>query len=165
MINMKILISIVLISAVVLGTVYIYNQNSVASRQAEVREKGAEVMPFDLDKTTHIFQKTDNGGVQQVIAKDAKDGKNISLIREHLKEEADNFQRGDYSDPAFIHGMNMAGLSDLSNAYKKITITFKELPNGAQITYLTDDPELVNAIHHWFTAQTMDHGADAMDHM
>jgi hypothetical protein len=59
----------------------------------------------------------------------------------------------------------MAGLSDLSNAYKKITITFKELPNGAEITYTTSDPELVSAIHHWFTAQTMDHGTDAMDHL
>jgi hypothetical protein len=163
--NKKILILTVFVSLAGLGFIYITNQRSTESRQAEVREKGAEVMPFELDKTTHIFQKTDDGGVQQVIAKDPKDGKNISLIQEHLKEEADNFQKGDYSDPAFIHGVNMAGLSDLSNAYKKITITFKELPNGAQITYLTDDPELVNAIHHWFTAQTMDHGADAMDHM
>ena len=42
-------------------------------RLDEVAERGAHVMPFDLEKTTHIFSKTDTGGIQQVIVKDKSD--------------------------------------------------------------------------------------------
>ena len=34
-----------------------------SERQAIVAERGAEVMPFDLERTTHIFEKIGNGGV------------------------------------------------------------------------------------------------------
>ncbi|MDP1933480.1 MAG: hypothetical protein Q8K47_01175 [Nitrosomonas sp.] len=64
-------------------------------RLDEVAERGAHVMPFDLEKTVHIFSKTDTGGIQQVIAKDKADSKQISLIRLHLSQIAEEFQRGD----------------------------------------------------------------------
>ena len=31
-------------------------------RQAEVAARGAEVMPFDLDRTEHVFEKQPGGG-------------------------------------------------------------------------------------------------------
>lgn len=34
-------------------------------RLDEVAERGSHVMPFDLEKTTHIFSKTDTGGIQE----------------------------------------------------------------------------------------------------
>jgi hypothetical protein len=40
-----------------------------AERRAEVAQRGAEVMPFSLKATTHIFTKSEDGGSQQVIAK------------------------------------------------------------------------------------------------
>ncbi|MDA1028472.1 MAG: hypothetical protein O3B41_05395 [Bacteroidetes bacterium] len=57
-------------------------QSQLADRQAEVAEKGTEVMPFDLDASTHIFKKTLEGGVQQVLA-DSNDSEDVRLIREH----------------------------------------------------------------------------------
>jgi hypothetical protein len=36
--------------------------------QAKVAARGAEVMPFDLDRTTHVFTKLPDGGVQTVTA-------------------------------------------------------------------------------------------------
>ena len=56
---------------------------------------------------------TESGGVQRVIAKKASDTDQITLIQQHLKHEAERFQRGDYSDPAALHGANMPGLKDL----------------------------------------------------
>ncbi|ANB77783.1 hypothetical protein AYM40_36065 (plasmid) [Paraburkholderia phytofirmans OLGA172] len=44
-----------------------------AERQAEVQQRGAEVMPFNLKATTHIFTKSDNGGSQRVVAMDPSD--------------------------------------------------------------------------------------------
>lgn len=52
------------------------------TRLAEVAGRGAEVMPFDLERTTHIFKKLDNGGLQQVISDDG-DTAQIELIRAH----------------------------------------------------------------------------------
>lgn len=34
----------------------------------------------------------------------------VALIRSHLAEEAERFARGDFHDPAMIHGDDMAGL-------------------------------------------------------
>lgn len=59
-------------------------------------------MPFDLDKTTHVFDEQADGGRQTVIADDAGDTEQIALIREHLREEQVAFSRGDFADPAAI---------------------------------------------------------------
>jgi hypothetical protein len=42
-------------------------------RQEEVERRGAQVMPFSLERTLHIFTKTKSGGIQQVVAKDQSD--------------------------------------------------------------------------------------------
>lgn len=132
-------------------------------RQAEVAEKGAEVMPFDLDATTHIFEKNADGGLQQVIADNPADSEQIVLIRSHLAEEAERFQQGDFHDPAMIHGDDMAGLHALMMGAGQIEITYSDLPDGAQILYTTTDAELIDAIHSWFDAQVSDHGQHATD--
>jgi hypothetical protein len=135
----------------------------VADRQLEVAAKGAEVMPFDLERTTHIFSKQESGGVQQVIADDG-DAEQIALIRTHLAEEATRFSQGNFHDPAMIHGEQMPGLHELMMGANQITVDYSELPSGAQILYTTADPTLVAAIHRWFDAQVADHGAHATDH-
>lgn len=40
----------------------------LAQRRAELAERGAGVMPFDPEATTHRFELTDTGLVQTVIA-------------------------------------------------------------------------------------------------
>lgn len=132
-----------------------------AARQAEVAERGAQVMPFDLDATSHRFTKTNNGGIQAVTADDPADETQVRLIREHLLEERDNFARGDFDDPARIHGMDMPGVAELSAGYQRISLRYSEVPAGAELEYTTDDTDLVDAIHAWFDRQVMDHGADA----
>ena len=134
--------------------------DDMAERQAVVATRGVEVMPFDLERTTHIFDKQDDGGLQQVIADDADD-EQIALIRAHLAEEAERFQQGDFHDPGMIHGEDMAGLHELTMGAARIQIVYGELPDGAQIRYTTSDPALVAAIHAWFDAQLADHGDHA----
>jgi hypothetical protein len=131
------------------------------SRQAAVAERGAKVMPFSLDATTHVFDATTTGGTQRVVADDPRDGKQIRLIRQHLREEGAAFQRGDFADPASIHGKKMPGLAALQAGFERINVTYRDLPDGAQITYSTDDPALAAAVADWFDAQLRDHGADA----
>ncbi|CAE6802162.1 aspartate carbamoyltransferase [Paraburkholderia domus] len=133
-------------------------------RQAEVAQRGAAVMPFSLKATTHIFTKSDDGGTQQVIAKNPTDGVQIQLIREHLREIQTQFQHGDFSGPARTHGADMPGLAQLRAAKPgQITIAYKNIKDGGELTYRSDDPKLVSSLHVWFDAQLSDHGADAMD--
>jgi hypothetical protein len=131
------------------------------SRQEEVARRGAIIMPFDLDRTTHIFQPRSYGGVQTVIADDPTDRGQVRLVREHLKAEADEFARGDYGDPAKIHGDEMPGLQVLEENYSSIALTFEPTADGARITYRSADPMVVEALHDWFEAQVSDHGSHA----
>jgi hypothetical protein len=130
-------------------------------RQAEVAAKGASVMPFDLERTTHRFAKADTGGVQTVVADNPADTGQINLIRQHLRKETDRFSQGDYSDPGRIHGDDMPGLAALRDGAARITVTYRDDPAGGQITYTTTDPALVTALHAWFDAQVSDHGQHA----
>jgi hypothetical protein len=49
----------------------------------------------------------------------------------------------------------------LSAGAARIRVSCEPLPNGAEITFSTDDPHLITALHRWFGAQLSDHGADA----
>lgn len=156
---------ILLVGAAVLVTLgVVYGTGALSSsqsRQEAVAEKGAGVMPFDLEKTTHVFEATSNGGVETVTAEDPADAEQIFLVQEHLEEEASKFARGDFSDPAAIHGEDMPGLRELEAGTDKIEFRYAELPDGARIRYATEDSALISALHRWFEAQLADHGEHA----
>ena len=130
-------------------------------RQAEVATRGAEVMPFDLDRTMHVFAPLADGGRQTVTANDPTDANEIALIRGHLQAEAEKFRRGDFGDPAAIHGDAMPGLAELRAGASRIDVRYEDLPNGAALRYTTQDADLVRALHAWFDAQVSDHGQHA----
>jgi len=135
-----------------------------AERQAEVAQRGAEVMAFSLKATTHIFTKSDDGGSQRLIAKNPSDDVQIRLIRAHLREIQTQFQHGDFSGPARTHGTDMPGLAQLRTATPGlVSIAYKDINGGGELTYRSGDPKLVFALHVWFDAQLSDHGADAMN--
>lgn len=153
---------IMILSLLVMSPCYAVEKAS-EKRLDEVAQRGVHVMPFDLELTTHVFSKTAKGGVQKVIVKNLKDTAQIRLIREHLIKISREFQQADYSGPAKIHGENMPGLETLRNAKPdQISILYKDLPNGAEITYSTDITILITAIHQWFDAQLSDHARHAI---
>lgn len=132
-------------------------------RQHEVAQRGSMVMPFDLNATTHVFTQTAEGGVQQVLAKDPADARQIALIRAHLQDIARRFAARDFSAPKAIHGDAMPGLATLEKAAPgDLSIIYSELPAGAQIRYSTASPAVRDALHAWFNAQLGDHGSHAM---
>jgi len=131
------------------------------SRQQEVRAKGAQVMPFELAKTIHSFDKTDDGGIQRVrVRGNAPD--QVAMIRSHLQEIAQSFSSRDFEKPAHIHGTDMPGLAEMKAApASNLDVTYRALDDGAEIRYVGHTPEIVGAIHSWFDAQLRDHGRDA----
>lgn len=132
------------------------------ARLDEVQERGSHVMPFDLKKTLHIFSKTNSGGIQEVIAKDDADTEQISLVQSHLAQLAAGFARGDFSGPRRIHGDDMPGLQALASAAGKVGFVYRDLANGAQIEYRTEEKQLIEAVHSYFDAQLRDHARHSM---
>jgi hypothetical protein len=132
---------------------------SNGDRQSEVAARGAQVMSFDLTRTSHTFTDLADGGRESVVANDPSDAQQVALIRMHLQSEAQKFSSGNFSDPAEIHGNDMPGLAQLQAGYTSIQFQYEALPNGAAITYRTANPALVQAIHTWFAAQRSDHGS------
>ena len=133
-------------------------------RQADVAERGKDVMPFSLEATSHIFTKTTDGGTQRVVAKNDADAGQIRFVRQHLRDIQNQFKKGDFSGPAHIHGNEMPGLAELKSAKPgQIAIKYRDVKAGAELTYRTRDTTLIAALHTWFDAQLADHGSDAME--
>jgi hypothetical protein len=140
-----------------------FAQVASPERLQEITQHGMHVMPFDLKETQHIFTKTGTGGVQQVIARSTSNKQQVELIRQHLSKISREFSHGDFSNPAKIHGQDMPGLAELRKAEPgELHVEYKELENGAEITYSSKKLELIDAIHRWFDAQLADHGPDAV---
>jgi hypothetical protein len=155
------LVAALAVAALVAGG-YVWGAHQArGDRQAEVAARGAKVMPFDLDRTTHVFDERDDGGVRTVVADDPGDEAEIGAIRAHLESEAEEFRNGRFDDPTAIHGSEMPGVAELRAGAGRIEIRYEDVPDGGRITYVTRDPTLVRALHAWFDAQLTDHGAHA----
>jgi len=140
-----------------------YSETASPERLKEITQRGMHVMPFDLEQTQHIFNKTETGGLQQVIVRNPPNTQQAELIRQHLSKIAQEFARGDFTNPAKIHGQDMPGLAKLRKAEPgQLHVEYKELETGAEIIYSSKEPDLVDAIHRWFDAQLADHGPDAV---
>jgi hypothetical protein len=141
----------------------LWSQGATRERRADVAERSTQVMPFSLAATTHIFTKTESGGVQRVVAKRVSDTAQTIAVRQHLRALREKFVRGDFSDPTTIHGPAMPGVAALSAAKRgALIVRYREVPGGAELTYRSSDASLVAAVHEWFDAQLADHGDDAM---
>lgn len=127
--------------------------------QQMVMQHGLQVMPFDQKQAMHTFLPSANGGVVEIIVH-TMDQRQISLVRSHLLQEAAAFARGDFGDPAYIHGNQMPGLAQLEAAPSRLSIRYFETPTGATIALSTSEPALVSAIHEWLAAQQRDHGLE-----
>ena len=126
----------------------------------EVQQRTQQLVPYDLDQTQMTFTRTVHGGVQHVIAKSADNIRQIKLIQANLLKMAIDFRKGDFSVTEKIHGAAMPGLAQLKKAEMyDIKYEYKALPNGAQIHYLTEYPQYVQALHEWFDAQMSEHGS------
>jgi len=136
--------------------------HAATAPEQQMAARAQQVMPFDLHRTMHTFTKTSEGGVQTVVVVDPRDTHDLALIRDHLIEEARHFKKGDYSDPATIHGMDMPGVKALAAGAALVNVVYAEVPHGARITYTSTDPALVAALHAWFDRQTGDHSMPGM---
>jgi hypothetical protein len=149
--------------ATAIGLITMVNLAGAQTQQEHVHHMAHTVMPFSMSKTVHVFKMTEQGGVMRVITREAGASDQVPLIQQHLQHEATQFQKGDFSDPAKLHGATMPGLKELEAGAAKMKVTYEPLPNGGAIRFETSDLHLLTAIHRWFGAQLSEHGADAQE--
>jgi hypothetical protein len=119
--------------------------------------RGAHVMGFDQDATTHHFYLYADGGAIDVAANDAGDGVNVEAIRSHLPHIAQMFGNGDYSSPMLVHATNVPGTADLARLKNLVRFTYVETPRGGRVEATATDPAALAALHAFLRFQISDH--------
>lgn len=132
-----------------------------AERLDAVAQRGAQVMPFNLEQTMHHFSKTPMGGVQQVVVKNPQNQADLIAIQRHLSNLSTRFAAGDFSGPQSIHGQDMPGTKMLALNAQRIRFKYQDLGEGGQIEMLSTEPDLIMAIHQFLDAQLTDHARHA----
>jgi hypothetical protein len=125
--------------------------------EAELDQRGDQVMGLDHARTTHHFRVEPDGGIIQVEANDAADTESRQAIRSHLTEIAQAFSRGDFSAPFAIHQRVMPGVPVLIEKKEAVRYRYEETERGAQVRITTQEPAAVAAIHEFLRAQIGDH--------
>ena len=95
---------------------------------------------------TQVFQKTTDGGIQQVTANDPKDQTRVATIRKDLEAEAARFGTGDYSGTLAVKYLAKLKPGEIS-------IIYRNVGNGAAVDYKGNDAAGVSAVHDWIDAQ------------
>ena len=139
----------------VLLTIGLAGQNTQS--HAQMNHRGAQVMGFDQEKTTHHFLLFDDGGAIDVSVKDATDAKNRDAIRSHLPHIAVKFAQGDFEAPLLVHATQVPGTGAMAGLKAKITWTYVETPAGGRVDILTTDPAALKAVHEFLRFQIADH--------
>lgn len=160
----------IVVLAFIAGTSFgVFLQKSLLSKVSvsEVNvqhEKSTMVMPFDAEQAKHIFHELPSGGMFHVYTS-ATNTEQVALIQMRLRVEYDRYRTGNFSDQIRLYGADIPGTNGLSENYSKIQFIYTDLPTGAQIQFISSDPEVVRAIHAWIREQLVEHGADAESYM
>jgi hypothetical protein len=128
-----------------------------ASHPSSLDERGAHVMGFDQQKTTHHFYLYPDGGAIDVSANDPDDQTEIKAARAHLPHIAKMFGEGDFSAPVLVHATNVPGTADLARLKDRLSYRYEETPRGGRVNIRTADPDALAALHTFLRFQIADH--------
>ena len=136
----------------------IYPTTFVAAQQDHaMMGRGAMVMGFDQEKTTHHFRLYEDGGSIEVTANSGDDSANRTAIRDHLPHIAQMFAAGNFDAPMEVHAQRVPGSAELARLREKVSYKYVELPNGGRVDILTTDAAALRAVHEFLKFQIMDH--------
>ena len=124
---------------------------------AGMNARGAHVMGFDQDKTTHRFLLHPDGGAVDIFVKDPRDTANRDAIRSHLPHIAQMFAEGNFAAPMLIHDTNVPGTDQMTALKNRIRFAYVETPAGGRLDIVTTDAAALKAVHEFMRFQIRDH--------
>ncbi len=126
-------------------------------QHVQMMQRGAQVMGFDQEKTTHHFYLYTDGGAIDVTVNDAADKTNLDAIRAHLPHIAMLFSEGNFQAPMLVHDTKVPGTAEMSKMKDRITYKYVEMPKGGRMNIITTDTEALKAVHAFLKFQIADH--------
>jgi hypothetical protein len=128
---------------------------------AAMQARGAMVMGVDQYTSHHVFEDLPDGGRIVLDNDDGADTAAIGRIREHMRDIAMAFGRGDFAKPLAVHGMPVPGSAVM--AARRSAIRYEEMdrPRGAEVRILATDSVAVAAVHAFLAFQRGAHHAAA----
>ena len=109
------------------------------------------------DQSTHSFRLFADGGAIELRATKATDETTVAAIRGHLQEITRQFDKGDFSTPAFVHGYTPDGVAQLEQLRKEISYRYEQLDSGGRIRITTKSADALAAIHAFMRFQVIEH--------
>ena len=122
-----------------------------------LKKRGAEIMGFDQDATTHHFRLTATGGSIEVTINDQAEEATIAAIRTHLRSITREFAAGQFDKPFQTHGEVPPGVIEMQKRREKIAYRYEELPGGGAVRIETKDVRALDAVHAFLRYQITEH--------
>jgi len=147
----------VLTAALVLIAVRVVTAQQNHDQHRQMNQRGAQVMGFDQEKTTHHFYLYADGGAIDVAVNDASDKTNLDAIRAHLPHIAMMFSHGNFDAPMLVHDTNVPGTVEMAKLKDRITYKYAQTSKGGRVKIMTTDAEALKAVHAFLKFQITDH--------
>ena len=129
------------------------------AKDAELKRRGTLAMGFDQDKTAHHFRTSAIGGSIEVEVKDPADSVSRDQVRNHLKEIAAAFAKGDFTKPFETHAEMPPGVPSMERLKTVIRYKYEKTPRGGLVRISTSDPDALKAVHEFLAYQAREHHA------
>jgi len=126
---------------------------------AAMQARGAMVMGVDQYTAHHVFEDLVDGGRIVLDGDNGTDTAAIRRIREHMRDIATAFGRGDFAKPFEVHAMPVPGTAVMAARRAAITYEEADRPQGAEVRIHTTDSVAVAAVHDFLAFQREAHRA------
>ena len=123
----------------------------------QMMQRGNLAMGFDQTKIAHEFTPTEYGGQIKIIALDEKDNKTINQIKNHTRDIQNDFTKGNFTKPFFIHAESVPGTDAMTQNKDQIQYKIQDLKNGSILILSTNNSSLVSPINQFMTFQSTEH--------
>ena len=120
-------------------------------------QRGNIAMGFDQNKIRHNFIPTASGGEIVITSLNGNDTTTINQIREHIKDIQNDFSKGNFTKPVFIHAQQVPGTKLMTGKKDLIKYSVRQMNNGSALLLTTNDQQLIGAIHQFIAFQTGQH--------
>lgn len=134
-----------------------------ADTHEALQARGEQAMGVDQYTSTHVFDDLVDGGRIE-LQRDTVDDAGTEAIRRHVRVIAEAFAAGDFQIPAFVHEGDVPGTAVMAARKDRIRFVYRDLPRGAELRLVTDDPAAIRAIHEFMAFQREAHRAEGIDH-
>jgi hypothetical protein len=78
----------------------------------------------------------------------------MNQIREHIKDIQNEFSKGNFTKPFFIHAQQLPGTKLMTEKKDLIKYSIRQMNNGSALLLTTNDEQLIGAIHQFVAFQT-----------